>query len=509
MIVPLLVRASLLAPLLLAPLAASPVRAVAQEVGRLSGTVTGGTAARPVTGATVALVRLEPESPAVSMEANPDTAGRYALSALPPGRYLVQLSSATLDSLDLALPAAELTVAPGQAVSADFALPSGSALRDATCPGLALGRHAAAVAGRARDADGDAPLAGATVVVSWTEITVDPRSLRATSDERAGEARTGPRGDYRLCGVPLGAWLTLQLQHEGRAGTAVRVSISADEGVMVRDLSLSARTAPTIAALDSTERLARLVGLDSVTGELLQTGTASVTGIVRGAGELPLANAQVRVRDARGSTITDADGRFVLGRLPEGTQILVVRQLGYALAELPVELRAGRRVTRDVRLVRAVSLDSVVVTAFATRYREFEFNRGMHIMGTFLTGDMIERRIRALRATGLAAETGDLVDRLPGFTVVGRGKVARVHTNGALMGRPPCETNVVVDGVEELGVNTLKPSQVAAIEAYAKAQGPRVYRRSDCGLVVIWSTAWRRPSRPAAVGDGVTTDVAP
>ena len=457
--------------------------------GRLVGTITP-SATRAAGEATLSVARIDSEPSAV-FDAHPDSAGQFQIDALPAGRYLVHLTAPLLDSLELALPSSEVRIRAGETARADFTLPSGPSLRDAVCPELTLGRDRAVVAGRATDADSDRPLVGADVVVSWSDISISSATLEARSEERAASVKTGPRGEYRLCGVPTGSWLSIQLQHDSLAGAAVRVTVSAEEGVVVRDLSLGAATAPTIAALDSVERVALASGVDSTTGELLQTGSATITGIVRGATGQPLPGAGVHVRDARGRVVSDADGRFLLGGQPEGTQILVVRQLGYALAELPVELRAGRRVTRDVQLSRAVALDSVLVSAYRTRYREFEFNRGADLSGKFLTSDQIERR--------KPRETGELLARLGGFTVVGRGRVAKVYTKRELLRRTPCEANVVVDGVQERGVNDVPPSLVEGIEAYAGASTfSSNYRRRECGVIVIWTKAWRRPTRPTA-----------
>jgi hypothetical protein len=478
--------------LAVAALGAAPLRAQQAPPGRLEGTVTERVSSRSVRAASIALTRLEPE-PSVSFTASPDEQGRYRLDSLPAGRYALQLSSPTLDSLELALSTEQVEIVAGETANRSFTLPSGAALRDAVCPGLTLGRGTAVVAGRATDADSDQPLAGARVVVSWAELTVDPSTLKSSTDERAAAVATGPRGEYRLCGVPSGRSLTLQLQHAERAATAIDLTVSDEEGAAVRNLSLSARAAPTMAALDSLERLAETVGVDSVTGELLLTGTASVAGTVRGAGGAPLPGVQVHVRDARGTATTDAEGRYLLASLPAGTQILVARRLGYALAEVPVELRAGARVDREVRLVRAVSLDSIRVTAIGTRYQEFDFNRGANILGKFLTRDQIERRA--------AVETGDLLARLGGFTVVGHGKVARVFTKRAMFSRNPCPVNVVVDGVQDMGVNDVPPSLVVGLEAYTGATSFSTPYRMQCGAVVIWTTAWKREAAPRTATD--------
>ena len=63
--------------------------------------------------------------------------------------------------------------------------------------------------------------------------------------------------------MPVVKSLELQLQHAERASAAVRVSVTIDEGVAVRDFSLSTRSAPTIAALDSLDRLASTGRADS------------------------------------------------------------------------------------------------------------------------------------------------------------------------------------------------------------------------------------------------------
>jgi hypothetical protein len=477
-------------------LAASALGAQGAGTGTLEGTVAERVAPQSARRAVVTLTRLDRE-PVLSFTATPDSTGRYRIDSLPAGAYELQLDSPLLDSLELSLAPRSAEIAADRTTHIDLALPSGAQLRDAVCPGLSMGAGLAAVAGRTTDADTEQPLAGADVLVSWTEVQVDRTTLKATRRERAAAVKSGARGEYRLCGVPSGTSLALQLQRDGRAGTVIQLVVSEEEGAAARDLSMSAREAPTLAALDSAERLAAAAGVDSVTGELLLTGTASIAGRVRGANGLPIEGAQVHVRDSRGTVTTGADGAFVLGSLPSGTQVLVVRRLGYALAETTVDLREGRRVERDLQLSRAVSLDSVRVTALGTRFKEFDFARGANVLGRFLTRDQIERRH--------AAETGDLLAKLGGFTVVGRGKVAQVYTKTqSLAKRDPLDdkachgVNVVIDGVQGMGINDVPPALVVGLEAYT---GPVTFStpyRMDCGAIVIWTTAWRRDAAQRA-----------
>lgn len=475
-------------------LGAAPLSAQSAPWGRLEGTIAGISAERRWRDLSVALVRLEPE-PGASFTASADAAGQFRVDSVPAGRYLIELASPLLDSLALALPPAELRIDAGRTARADFTLPSAAALRDAVCPGQARGAGGAAVVGRATDADTERPLVGADVVAAWMEVSVDAATLKPASAERTAASTTGVRGEYRLCGVPAGSWLTVQLQHGGRASAALRLAVSDSDGVAVRHLSLSAGSSPTVAALDSAAEV------DSATGELMLSGTAALSGTVRGAGELPLPNVQVRVRDARSAAVTDDAGRYLLGSLPAGTQILVVRHLGYALSETPVELRPGTRQLRDVELVRAVSLDSVRVTALRSQYREFEFNRGMNFHGKFITSEQIEHSD--------PEETGDLIMRMGGFTVVGRGKGAKVFTKASLMDDEACEVNVVVDGVQDLWVNSVAPRDIVGIEGYPRAPTFQSRYRDKCGLIVIWSKAHGRAAHRRAMAKASTARTAP
>jgi hypothetical protein len=352
-----------------AGMAGAPALRAQAPSGTLEGTVTAGSAGRPSHTVTVSVTRLEAE-PAISRVTRTDSVGRYRIDSLPAGRWLLEISSALLDSLQLALGAREVRI---------------------------------------------------------------------------------------------------------EAGAITRVDLSLPSEAMVR------------AAIESAERSVVQSAVDTATGELQLTGTASIAGVVRGAvGEL-LAGVQLHVRDARGSVTSDSAGRYLLAALPAGTHVLVVRRLGYALLEQVVELRDDGRTTADLRLERSVSLDSMRVTALGGRFREFEFNRGANIFGRYLTRDQILRR--------RPADVAELLHRLGGFTVIGQGGSARVFTKRESMARQPCETNIVIDRVQRRRINDVPPPRIVGLEAYT---GPGSFSSdfdfdARCGLIVIWTSAWRAP----------------
>src|SRR6202035_6043797 len=96
-------------------------------------------------------------------------------------------------------------------------------------------------------------------------------------------------------------------------------------GIAVRHLSFTASAARP--ASDSAASASASV-TDSAAA-LPLSGTAMLTGIVRGTGDAPLTSAEVRVRGASARGTTDALGRYSLSGLPAGTQVLDVRHLGY------------------------------------------------------------------------------------------------------------------------------------------------------------------------------------
>ena len=461
-------------------------------LGALEGTIHERSGYRSVLAAKVMVRRVEPDT-TVSATAAPDANGRYRLDSIPAGRYRARVVSPALDSLLVPPPETDVRIAPGRVVLADFTLPAGTALRDTICRGSRLPERRAAVAGRAFDADADGrPLVGADLQAIWMEFPVDRLTHHSVPTRRVVVVRSGQRGEYRICGVPTETLFTLQLRNEGRASAVVRLIIADDEGAIARDLSLGARTAPTIAALDSAARVAERRRRDERGDELQMVGTSALAGVVRGLSGEPFAGAEVHVRHARSSTITDNAGRFALDDLPAGTQMLVVGHPGYSLAELPVELRPGKRVEQDVLLVRPLTLEDIQDTDLEA----FDAVRRSNQYGQFLTREQIGRKKHA-------AETVDLFDDLLGFTTFGRGRSARVVSNIALANKRRCsEASVIVQGGQGRRINDVTPNQIAGIEAYADAAfvPARFAGQADCGVVVIWLQRPAAPTPRPAVG---------
>jgi hypothetical protein len=452
---------------------AAPVAHAQQGTARLEGTVTDSAHARPLTGATVLVTKNAPE-PAAWYSVTTDDRGRYRLDTLAAGRYGVALWHPLLDSLELTLPPRAVELREGQHATLDLALPSGATLRATACPGVTIPAGAGVLQGQVLDADStvDHPLAGAVVAVRWSDLTVNRETLKLEGGEHTEGARTNADGRYRFCGLPTDTWLAVQVQKGGVGGVVLTPFISDTLGVLVLNMSLSSAAARPLAAASDTTAAAE--------PRRVFAGTASVSGTVVGETGRPMPGAQLRVLETAATTRTDSSGHFTMSGLPAGTQILEAKRVGYRIVQQPVQLAAGRDVPVTVQLRRIVSLDSVLVVARRSRYREFERNRRSGF-GRFMTEDDIEKRH--------AFETTDLLRTVSGFRVSGTGTDAKVYSSRgriSLSGQG-CETNVVIDGMQHQDINWVQPSDIGAIEAYAGPAGAPLFYDSTCGVIVIWT----------------------
>lgn len=449
-------------------LTVSVARASDAQSGGVEGTVMDSVHARALVGVKVLALdaRSRTDAPHTAITG---PAGRYRIDSLRPGRYMVAFESPLLDSLEIELAPHEADVVEGGVATVDLAVPSVSSIGAAVCPRTILPPGTGAILGRVVSAETEGSLAGVVIAMTWREVDVDRKTLRTVKRERTASVTTDADGWYLACGVPLGTWLSMHLQHGGRSGPVIRTTVGEALGVAIRHLSLSA--AASRPAADSGTAGAN-AGSDAPL-----SGSAMLSGIVRGVGDTPLSSAEVRVWGTAAMGRTDASGRYSLGALPAGTQMLEVRHIGYDVAEASVELRNGETATSDVQLQRIVSLDSIRIVALRARYREFEAHQKQMPFGIFLgPAEMAQARV---------ALTSDIIARLPGFRIVGYGYSGKV-TSGR-DDTSSCSVNVVIDGNENQSINDVHPTDIGAIEAYrAGTLAPVRYSRF-CGAIIIWT----------------------
>ena len=137
-------------------------------------------------------------------------------------------------------------MAPEQVATLDLALPSAAKLRAAVCPGVSLSPKTGAIFGRVVSAETEGPLAGVQIAMQWRDLDLDRKTLRLVNGTGSTSVTTDAGGWYRVCGVPTGTWIEMELQRDGRVSPVVRALVNDTVGVAVRHLSFSASAAQPI-----------------------------------------------------------------------------------------------------------------------------------------------------------------------------------------------------------------------------------------------------------------------
>jgi hypothetical protein len=449
-----------------------PAHAQNGSSNRIEGIVFDSVHARPLANAHVVAAGTAAQSE-VRREATSDSTGRFRIDSLPSGHYIVGFESPLLDSLEVGLSPREANLASGRSATLDLALPSAAKLRSAVCFGATLPPGTGVIIGHVVSAETESPLAGVTIAMEWRDLGVDRKTLRPINRQWSDSVVTDRDGWYRMCGVATGAWVSMQVQQDRRTGAVLRTRVDDTLGIAIRHLSLagaSSRSAGTTA--DDPASVPR-------------SGTATLRGVVRGPGDAPVAGAEVHVRDTGAETRTDTAGAFTLGALPAGTQQLEVRRVGYAVVEIPVDLRSGATITHDVVLRRIVNLDSVLVVASRPKYPDFYQHQTVAAgFGLFLGPEAIAREH--------VSRTSDILEKRPGFRVQQQGyHTVVLSTREATY----CPATIIIDGIvvrSSVGpsIDDVHPAEIGAMEIYRGGEenfAPAEYHIGKCGGVVIWT----------------------
>ena len=443
-----------------------PKRAAAPEAHpTLSGIVYDSLHDEPVRGATVIIA-------GTTRQTVTDSNGmyRFDVDSLPEGVATVGFFMASMDSMGITPPVRQIGIHHGESALLDLGVPSMRTVlrvicRDSASEGKGM------MMGVVRNADTDVPLVGALVVVMWTEMNIGTSSL--TKLPKAVHTTVGPRGDYRLCGLPNGVALRAQARLGTKASGWIDVNLPPG-GVIQRDFLVGERV---VASRPDSQ-----AGGASVPRKPL--GTAQLNGTVVGADGKPLEGAQVYLVGAAVGARADSRGIFHLSGLPAGTQTVEVRQLSYAPKRFTVDLSPSResRLTA-VMDAKAQVLGEVTVQGKATSNIPGFDSRAKRGIGTFLDRDEIEKRQSVL--------TTDLFRTIPGLTVGFDGNNYVVQSSRG----SGCPVQWYLDGSPfDNSDNSLdqmiRPDDIEAVEVYKSASEVPVQfqgQNGSCGTILVWT----------------------
>lgn len=397
--------------------------------------------------------------------ATTDSAGRFRFDSLPAGRHVFVLEHPELDATGLTSIASVVTVSAGDTAIVVLATPSFGTVWRRLCGAAAPGADSGIVFGSVRDADVDSLLAGVTIDAAWQSLHQTGR--RSVDLRQQGtSARTDARGAYQLCGVAAGVTLFVQA-HAGPFHTAVTQVRASPRYLARQDFAL---------------------GRPFARGDSIPVGRAALMGTVRTERGNPVPDARVAVEDVD-STVTGPDGRFVLGRLPSGTQWLLVRAIGYSPHEQAVDLRSRDTTRLDLRLAAITLVDSI--QAVGTRrwasvlLDEFE-QRKRNGIGGYRFDEEDLRHFNLIRAVMVGLPYTEIAG--PGIEYVVRFRGPR----GSF-----CTAVLLIDGVQagfdQLG--SLIPADLVGIEVYPRLSMVPVRYVPDarrCGIILVWTKRLRR-----------------
>jgi hypothetical protein len=459
-------------------------RRVAPSEGHptLSGIVFDSLNDSPVRGATVVVA-------GTTHQAITDANGNYKfdIDSLPEGMLTVGFFYPAMDSLGITPPVHQIGVHHGESALLDLGVPSMHTVlrvicRDSASEGRGL------MLGVVRDANTDAPLVGALVVVMWTEMNIGTSSLSKLP--KAAHTTVGANGTYRLCGLPNGVALRAQARLGTKASGWIDVTMPPG-GVLQRNFLVGERVVAAAPAATPPPAQPGVAAAPAPAPKPL--GTALLTGTVVGADGKPLEGAQVYLVGTAVGARADQRGSFRLTGLPAGTQTVEVRLLSYAPKRFTVDLSP----TREIKLAavldsRATVLGAVTVEAKASSNIPGFDDRAKRGFGTFLDQDEIERRQSVLLT--------DLFRTIPGLSVGfdGQNYIVTSSRGGN------CQVQWYLDGSPyDNSANDLdqflRPDDIAAVEVYKSASEVPVQfqgTNASCGTIVVWTKRQAARGKP-------------
>jgi TonB family protein len=217
--------------------------------------------------------------------------------------------------------------------------------------------------------------------------------------------------------------------------------------------------------------------------------SGTVTGTVTDTAGIPLVGVEISVDSSTVRAATDERGAFHLGGVPHGVRALNARRLGFAPAQVRVDVSGGGEATVVLRLVAiAATLPPVVIRpshmSYTGRLAGYYERLERRSNGYFITRDQIDREN--------ARMLGQLLQHVPGVTAVrGRGGTTGIRLRGRT-----CWPLVWIDGTPmpsaDVDLDSFSPNTIHGIELYlgsTTAPTRYTYTRdiSSCGTILLWS----------------------
>ena len=479
-------RRSLILILLVSSIAGAQQPAAGRAT--LSGIVFDSVAGRPLVGATVQITGAVGTVVGKSASAITDSAGRYAVRDLAPGKYVAGFFHDALDTLGLVGEPVAVTVGDAD-VTADLATPSPRTIIRTICGQQSVTDSLGLLIGHVYATGSTRPIERATVTVEWGETVIEKGNIRQRN--MAADATTAEPGWFAMCDVPGEIELTVSASSGADSSGYINLEVPRTSVRHVTFHVGGGRRVPsaavdTITAIDTS--------LKVLAQEMVWRGGARLTGIVRDEKGNGVNGARVFVRGTNLSGTSSDRGYFVLDSLPGGTHMLEVRALGYLPTASIVHLADDQPAQAEVFIGdRLVTLETVRVQAtlvFSRNLAKFQTNRERNLGGKFIGPREIDR-FRGMRFSNLIqAMPGLRLNYTGGFSIL----MDYTGTDDG-QSRGLCVPAFYIDGQRSQYTGAeieglYRADEIAGVEVYLREnQRPIEFQdiNSRCGAIAIWT----------------------
>jgi hypothetical protein len=366
------------------------------------------------------------------------------------------MSHPLLDTLGVSVSTRPVNLAGGTTTSLILSIPSASTIVARKCTAVQRQLGDAALVGVVTEADTDAPLPGAEVLVAWTDFAVSAKTVEKTPQRRS--SKVAADGSYMVCGIPSDLQTGIVAIREQDSTAEIPVSFA--NRLVIQSFHLP-RTVDSTAASGPSDKL------------------GVVSGRVTNSQGAPIEGARIAVESDNTATTSEASGAFRLTGVWSGTRLVTIRKLGYAANELAVDVSAVSARLLDVKMDRVPqTLEPVRVTALRDiGLQRVGFSERKRLgAGTYLGPKEIEGRN--------APRLGFLLETVP---VLKRYACIRYWVDGHMW-------STLSDDDASQGPDAfLSGAEIAAVEVYGPLAAPAEYivssKRGACASVVVWTKA--------------------
>lgn len=395
-----------------------------------------------------------------------DSLGRFTVDSLVPGTYQVGVFHPLIESLGLTLASKPFNVGRDSTGVVSLAIPSVTTLASRYCGNEVTPARPAVVAGRVLDPDSDLPVSGAKISLAWVDMVVSketgvvrtPHQLHADADST---------GFFRFCGLPEDLDAVVQGERSGISTGEVSISTHGSQ-LTFENLAIAS------------------LGEKSVKG--------TVRGTVVSLDNQPVKAARVEAPMWGVSVVTKDDGTFNLEGVPTGTQLIIVRHIGFEAERVTVNVTSRQPIEVRVTLGPSVNvLDPVLVTARANYALDKDgfTARQRTGWGKYFTREQIQKRNPYNLSDFLTDVPGIRVAHVLGGATITSDRASYILGGGRGGG---C-THIWVDGFEwrsaEPGdIDTfVSPRDIIGLEVYKPNEAPVQYRGVDdnCIVLLLWT----------------------